>query len=356
MTATADLNAVSKLLVSTDELRHSGMTDSCIAAAIASGAFVRLRRGWHVPSAFWGDARPEVRHLAAVLAAHRGAVHPPVFSHLSAAALHSMPAWSNWLRVHDAAARAPDPLAVHTTLSRLAGASSNRRTIRHRATLPLEDTESQFELLTTTPDRTLADLARTQPFAVALASADARLRSLTRIERQVDTAALTEWRERMAQRAHALGGVAGSRAIRALAELANPLADSPLESLSRMRFLQLGIEVRLQVRVPGPGSRSFYLDFELPGLGFWGEADGRYKYSDERAGSARSAADVLYAEKRRADWIAGTTGLRLIRWGAREASSLTRFASHLRAHGVPIPASQPARWSKETMQLLRRLG
>lgn len=125
--------------------------------------------------------------------------------------------------------------------------------------------------------------------------------------------------------------------------------------MSRFRFQQLGIAVTLQVPVAARGRGSHYLDFVLDGLGFWGEADGRSKYLEPGLRGGRSAEEVVYEEKRRSDWIAGSTGLRVIRWGVAEVSSLRRFASHLQAHGVTLPAGPSIRWGHTVREFLREL-
>lgn len=355
MSVAADLRFVSEHLVDTQALRRAGASERDVRRALHTGALTRLRPGWYARAPFWSVARPEVRHLAAILAAHRTANSPPVFSHLSAAAIHGWPAWSTWLHPSGTASPEPDPRTAHATVAPRQRASSSDSLVRHRSRLDEADIASLAPFRCTGPERTVTDLARTQPFEVALSSADAHLRTIARVGRQVDHSALRAWRDDAHDRADRLRTRAGSRAARAIATLADPLADSPLESVSRFRFQQLGIDVTLQVPVAARGRGSHYLDFVLDGLGFWGEADGRSKYLEPGLRGGRSAEEVVYEEKRRSDWIAGSTGLRVIRWGVAEVSSLRRFASHLQAHGVTLPAGPSIRWGHTVREFLREL-
>ena len=355
MDITEALREASEHLVQTQALRRSGMSEREITRASRSGALARLRPGWYARGSFWDDALPEARHLAALLAAQRAAASQPLFSHLSAAALLDFPAWAAWLRPPQRFPSQPDPRTVHVTPARREQASSSAALIRHRTAIDASDVTSIAGLRCTSPERTVSDLARSEPFEVALSSADARLRDLARVGRSVDAAAVSSWREDIRGRAVRQGRQPGNRAVRAVAALADPLADSPLESVSRMRFAQLGIRARQQVRVPARGRGSHYLDFVLEGLGIWGEADGKHKYLDSGLRGGRSAEEVVYAEKQRTEWITGTTGLRAVRWGVAQVVTVSKFAAHLRAHGVPFPGSPDESLDPQVRDFLRTL-
>lgn len=357
MSSPHPMSSVAAQLLQFAELRRAGSSERVIAAAARSTALVRLRHGWYVRKEFWEEATPEVRHRSAILAAQLSAARPHVFSHRSAAVLHELPALSQWLH---AAGRTPRPgthdlRKVHVTLPQGSRSPSSLAIQRHRSELSDAEIETHDGLRRTTADRTLADLARSEPFAVALACADAHLRATTRVRQLVDEETLHSWREHMLSRAAGLRGRPGSRAIYALGRLADPRADSPLESLSRLRFAQLGINVELQVAVRGSRRATAYLDFVLRSHGVWGEADGKQKYVDAGMRGGRSAEEIVYAEKRRADWIAGTTGLRLVRWGPSEVLSRERFAAHLVDHGVPVPGEPSAHLGRRLREFLREL-
>ncbi|MCS3429381.1 hypothetical protein [Leucobacter aridicollis] len=359
MPSSRQLDAVAAELLRATDLRRAGTSAHAIAAAVRSSSLVRLRQGWYVRGGFWETATVETRHVAALLAAHGSAVRPPVFSHGSAAVLHGFPALSRWLR--DAGRRqtpagpGASSLVVEVTVPRTRPASPSATIVRHRADLAANDVETFEGFRRTTAARTLADLARAWPFTVALASADAHLRDIARVGRLIDDATVRDWRDGMLRRAASLRGRPGGRAVEAVAVLADPRADSPLESLSRMRFAELGVDVDLQVAVRGAGRAPAYLDFKLTGSQFWGEADGKQKYSDAALRHDKTPAEVVLAEKRRADWISGTTGLRPIRWGSAEAFSRERFGAHLAAHGVQVPGRPSERWGPRVAEFLRGL-
>lgn len=357
MSSPRPLSSIAEQLLQFAELRRAGSSERVIAAAARSTALVRLRQGWYVRKEFWEQASPEVRHRSAILAAQFSAARPPVFSHRSAAVLHELPALSQWLHAAGRTTRQADQdlRRVHVTLPQGSPTPSSLAILRHRSELSDADVESHDGLRRTTPDRTLADLARSETFAVALACADAHLRATTRVRQLIDEETLLSWREDMFSRAARLRGRPGSRAVYALGGFADPRADSPLESISRLRFAQLGIDVELQVAVRGSRRATAYLDFVLRAHGVWGEADGKQKYVDAGMRGGRSAEEVVYAEKRRADWIAGTTGLRPVRWGPAEVLSRERFEAHLVDHGVPVPGEPSARWGQRLREFLREL-
>lgn len=370
-------------LVAPSGLSSSGLTRRELAVGVRAGALVRIRSGWYLSREVWEQLTAADRQLLTVFAAHRSAFEAPVFSHRSAATLHGLPVWSQWLhaagdqaagshgarsagsRRPSASASEPDPSVAHTTVSPPGRVSSNRAVVRHSSELPDTGVEAWNELggqglsrplRLTTADRTLADLAATAPFTVTLACADHHLREIARVGRHIDVATVAEWRAGMLDRSALRRSRPGSLALFAVALLADPRSDSPLETLSRLRFAQLGVDVELQVPVRGRDGRSpLFLDFELSGRGFWGEADGKQKYVGAETRRGRSADEVVYAEKRRAEWIAGSTGLKPIRWGAPEVFSLAGFASHLEAHGVQVPGTPSLRWGSRVARFLRGL-
>lgn len=100
--------------------------------------------------------------------------------------------------------------------------------------------------------------------------------------------------------------------------------------------------MRTPVAIPGPHGHDYRVDFEIMGCGVFGEVDGRVKYTEATMTRGRSAEEVFFEEKRREDWIRGTTSQRLIRWGAAELRSLEIFAQFLR--GAGLHPRMPASW------------
>lgn len=331
--------------ITTGELRRRGLTARTISRTVEVERLVRLRQGWYADGTEWAKATSAAQHLAAIRAAHHGSSIAPVFSHRSAATLHGLPVWSRWMEQifskpdsGDEARTAIDPRVVHVTHSSRHG-TAHGTLVRHRAVLRDDDiqTVNLVEcgiLRLTSPDRTLIDLARSEPFGVALACTDALLRHAFRIGRHVDHASWDQWRSTLIARTRQSSRQRGMVAVRALVALADPRSDSVLESVSRLRFHQLGIAVELQRRVPAENGGNLYLDFTLTGRQMFGECDGRAKYLDASVRGEHTADDVLYAEKRRHDWITASTKMRGIRWGASDVATLSAFRSRLRSFGI----------------------
>lgn len=92
--------------------------------------------------------------------------------------------------------------------------------------------------------------------------------------------------------------------------------------------------MQLQVGVPAPRGGHYRVDLELLHQQTLVEVDGRAKY---RGNGETHGEAILYAEKQRHDWITGTTGKRLIRWGAADVRSTRHLAERLRAFRITIP-------------------
>lgn len=362
MSVRSALAEIAPLVLDRSGLVRAGFPERAIPDAVRTGALRRLRPGWYIDAAFWNRANDRDRHLAAILAANPPRAHTRtdsaggdpgrLLSHLSAATLHGLPVWSRWIR---AGSLTPDPTTLHEVVPPGAANGGSPSTRRHR--LPLGDAEVvRIEgFRCTALHRTVFDLARTEPFAVALACADEVLRRTARVRYRVDHEAWDAWRRALLERAARLPRGRGVRAVRALAALAHPLADSPLESVSRLRLLQLGIDVELQYPVPAEDGGTLRLDFRFVGLELFGECDGRAKYVDEELRQGRTADDISYAEKLRYDWVCGTTDMRGVRWGAAQAASADRLAARLRAFRVAVPGTATLSYGSEVADFLNRL-
>ncbi|RGE23141.1 hypothetical protein [Leucobacter sp. wl10] len=317
------IRCVADALLSVADLRGHGATSRELEGRLRAGSLLRVAHGWFVERETWNTWFPEGRHLAKVMAAHRNAIEPPLFSHHSAAVLHGLPLWG--LR--------DEPVhTVSTTSTTRSGLVA-----RHRLTVPTADTGHIVGIHCTSAERTIADLSRIATEEMTLGCADAALRLRARRERDVDAGLWRDWREEMRERARASAGARGIRLLRRVVEFADPRADSTLESVSRLHFHRLHIPVDLQVSVPAPNGGFYYADFKLLGLGILGEADGDAKYSDPKMLGGMTPAERVLREKRRDNWISGTTGDRMIHWGSRDAGTLEHFARMLRSFKVPIP-------------------
>lgn len=242
--------------------------------------------------------------------------------------------------------------AVHITVPTLSHGSESGTTIRHRNVLAANERIALAGFVLTSAERTVFDLARSEPFPIALACADAYVKSAFRVRRRVDQAALQAWRDRMVDRADHMPRGRGMGAVRAIAAIADPLADSPLESVSRLRLLQLGLVPELQVGVPSERGGTYYLDFLFRELGVFGECDGKSKYTNPELRGGNTADEIVYAEKRRHDWIAGSQGLRGVRWGAPDTITAALLGRHLSAQGIRVPGRPTRRYGAQVARFL----
>ena len=189
----------------------------------------------------------------------------------------------------------------------------------------------------TTLERTVADVARTASFEQAVTIADAALRQRCIRGpggyREDEAAAFRQEAIEITKRsAH------GQTRALCVLEFADGRSQLPGESISRIRLHELGFhDVRLQVEVPGPGGRRYFVDFGLEEVGAFGEFDGAIKYVDGKFVDGRTASQVLDEEKQREDWIRGTTQRRYARWGWPHVATASALGDRLRAFGIRSP-------------------
>ncbi|MGC5170834.1 type IV toxin-antitoxin system AbiEi family antitoxin domain-containing protein [Micromonospora sp. DT81.3] len=270
LTATPETNT--RLNVSPIVLLRQSTALVRLDRAADNGALVRIARGVYADAAEWHDLPPWSRYLTRV---HATALLRPdaVFSHESAAALLGLPVFGHPPEVHVLR----DPL----------GTSRAQAGVREHTTVDLRDVLHVDGIMVTTPEETAVDIARARHPAVAIAVSDAVLRS----DRSLTCERL---REANLRRASSRGRRHGERAIVA----ANPLAETPLESVSRAAIDWLGFaSPELQHVLTTPDGRERRLDFLWRREAIAGEADGRSKY-DGRFGDPSLLA---FNEKRRED-------------------------------------------------------
>lgn len=343
-------------LLRTHDLMRSGLTERSITRLIKVGDLMRLRRSWYVNKSFWNSASFRDRHLLAMIAALGSADTTPVFSHRSAATLHGLPVWSPWMEniFKKPKTNRSDPKIVELTKPIRHGTVSRFLNV-HRGVLEPGEGAIVAGFTCTSPMRTIIDLARTEPFGIALACTDSLLNRLFCHDRVLDDTSWHEWRNKLIAHTRSYPGHRGMALTRALATLADPRSDSPLESVSRLRMHQLGIRVELQTPVPSENGGILYLDFRFPEFNVFGECDGKVKYFDPEMLNGRSAAEVVHEEKLRHDWITGSTSMRGVRWGANDVTTTAVFARKLRAFGIEVPGRPTMEFGKEITRFLDRL-
>lgn len=315
---------LSTALRSRNALHEDGMTDRLISRELGAGVLVKVRRGWYINGALWRQLWDESRHVALLIAVWRDAsTSKPVFSHASAAVLWGLP-WFGRL----------EPRA-HVVVGD-ADRSSAPDVFRHEGSLPDEDCYVIHGMHCTALARTLADVARTARSEPGIAVADAAFQLVAGQPRHYDESAAEVWRDELQRRFEVRGG-RGIRIARRLIDIADGRADRPGESVSRLQLHRLGFaRVRPQVHVPGP-TGDYWVDFAIDDAQAFGEFDGKAKYLDEAMRSGLTLEEVLLKEKRREDWIRGTTGRRFVRWESGDISSPARLGARLASFGVMPP-------------------
>lgn len=321
-----NVDELAPLLHARRELLEAGGTERSVAASARGGDRRLVRRGWYVDAAEHRDLYAEDRHLLHTLAVTRDLRGDAVVSHESAAVLHGLDLYRH------------EPARVHLTTTPGRRISSVPDVFRHCADLPADDVAEIHGIRCTSLARTVFDLARALGPAPALVVADGAERQIAGPCGDRDEEAVAAWRAEMMSRIDRASGARGIRRARWVVKFSDGLAETTLESVSRLRLHQLGFRaVRLQIAVAAPQGREYRLDFAIDDVDAWGECDGAGKYLDAAQRAGRTAEQVLLDEKRREDWIRGTTGRRILRWEDRDVTSAAALGRRLSAFGVRPP-------------------
>lgn len=283
-------------------LQAEGWTCRSLGEAVASGTLVRVHRGVYAGAL---AVDPVARHLQWVAAIAPTRHEDAVVSHTSAAALHGLPV------------RAGALAKVHFTRW---GSTQGKVTSSihvHRAPLREDEVLSIGGLRVTSLERTIADVARCEPYEWGVITADAGLR------RQASEALLGEEVERWK-------GCKGAAKLRRVVAFADPRAESPAESLSRVSIHRAGLPLPvLQLEVRDDDNQWIATgDFGWREPRILGEVDGRLKYAEDDRG--RSASDVIMREKAR-DALIQECGWWPVHWDWGIAGDHVRLGALLRA-------------------------
>ncbi|QIM18759.1 hypothetical protein G7066_09355 [Leucobacter coleopterorum] len=307
-------------------LLREGSSEREIVRRVRNGTLLRLSRGMYARPETLSGLTPEERHLVYVIAvAKTRRVDNPFSSH-SAAALLRLPLFG----FREAR---PQILVSHQS-----GSSSTHNVERRSAVFSENEIVTVSGIRCTNLDRTVLDLSRFDSPELAIACADEAIRMRFPLERGQDPQPIAKlWRQKLLEQLEAVRGTRGVRRAARVIQLADGTADSPLESVARLRFTEFGYDVAAQVRVPSPNGTFYYVDLELLGLGIFCEVDGKKKYTDPSIRNGKTADEVVLEEKRRSNWIEGTTKKRVLRLGYRELVTPLAFANWLRANQVPPP-------------------
>ena len=271
------------------DLTAQGYTYAEIARYARQDEIVRIRRGAYAIPAVT-QPEPRAAHLQLLEATASQCSPDAVVSHVSAAAVHGLPIWTEHLG------------KVHLTRDR-AGQGKVRRWVQiHGAALPSGDIVEVDGLRVTSLARTVLDLACSLSMLQGVSVGDAALHA--GLERD----ALAEVLARAGAR-HGIG-----KARRTIAFL-DPRSESPGESMSRV--------VLHQQRMPAPEPQFEVFDSDGRLIGRcdfgWkeqrtlGEFDGKQKYGRMLLRPGQTPQDALFEEKLREDALRDL-GWQIVRW------------------------------------------
>ncbi|WP_104477503.1 hypothetical protein [Microterricola pindariensis] len=306
-------------LVLTRDAEAIGLRETLLTARHAA-RLLPLRRGVYVSAEDAAAMGPVAGYRAMTLAVglQRRA---PVFAGFSAAVLWGLPVVGT----------VPDEVYL---LAR--GPSGRRRNgvveFAHRDAVGIDVQDGL--LLTSLPDA-LLDVARTFPLATALVMVDAALRI-----NRFDAVPPRVTPEELAAAFERRLPFPGSARVRAVFDRGTSLAESPLETVSRVQIEGLGFPAPVlqhPVRLPRSG-RTVFLDMAWPEYGVWGEADGDGKYLGNAvsAGDRRSPASIVLEEKKRENAVRAATRWTPTRWDWTEANRAQLLRAILLEAGLPI--------------------
>ncbi|MDN3310505.1 hypothetical protein QWJ90_06150 [Microbacterium oryzae] len=266
------------------------------------GEVRRVARGVYVDDAGWSALPPWGRYLVRVHAA--ALTHPGATLFLeSAAAVLGLPVLAEPEEVH---------LLTETGTARASGG------VRiHQSRYPREVVEVDG-LRVVSPTDTAIDIARSRHLAAGVAIFDALLR-------RSDAPTRDDLVKMNGDRPVGRGCGRASEAIAS----ANPLAETPLESVSRCAATWLGYdEPLLQRQITTRDGRTQRVDMWWPHARVIGEADGAVKYD----GTYGAPAEVVLAEKQRDRLLREHANV--ARWGWREVRDPRELDEALRAAGL----------------------
>ncbi|HSK32526.1 MAG TPA: DUF559 domain-containing protein [Propionicimonas sp.] len=296
--------AVPRLPTLGRDLVALGVSEHVLKVAVTSGRLLRLRRDVYLDPAAWPADDDGARHL--LLAHAEQVVHPDgAVSHWSAARFWNLPA--------PAIPVPGDPVWI-TLPAGGSYRSSSRPGVEHRvAPLPRHHcVVSPSGYTVTTRARSAVDLSRNLPLTEALPVLDAGLRGgcldLMPHARRRDLAnrALVEAGARGLREAAEV--LPGTGSVEHALRFADPLRESPIESLSFAHFVLAGLPLPACQTGVRTAAGTFYPDFYWESEGLIGEADGATKYRDP---------DARVQEKEREQHLRDL-GFGIVRWLGKE--------------------------------------
>lgn len=260
------------------EAHAAGITMRSLVHRVDRGEIVRLRRGVYTVV---GNADPADVIRAALLTCRPGAI----VGFAAAAVLHGLPTVGPRVLQRVDVYAAPDAI--------VSGGRPRIEVRVHHLPVPEAQVMQLDGVLVTSLARTAVDVSRGFDIARAVVALDAARRAGVRLR--------DLWDAR-----HATHGQRGVAVLDEALRECTPKSESPLESISRLRFVRAGLpRPVLQREVEGASGRRYRVDFCWPKQRVIGEADGAVKYADRAA---------VLAEKKREDDLRAA-GWTVVRWG-----------------------------------------
>ncbi|GAA4665030.1 type IV toxin-antitoxin system AbiEi family antitoxin domain-containing protein [Frondihabitans cladoniiphilus] len=305
----------------------TGRDDRGLRRLAERGLLVRVVRGAYVPSETWQAFSPRQRYLTLVQASLSRLDGALTASHWSAAAVWGFPVPKSW------------PKVVETIDERRESSSRTSRIIRRPGTIDPGDLVDWHGVRVTSPARTATDLALTYGFDDGVLVMDFALHSALGEHERLREEIKVQIEAQIEQRPH----LRRARAARAAVDFADPLAESPLETISRITIARQRFPApTLQETLADDAGTIGRPDCCWREYGLLGEVDGDLKYTDPAFMGGRSAAQVVRNEKTRQRRFENLPWVRrVVRWGAREARDPQALSSILSAAGLPrLPARE----------------
>lgn len=321
-----------------------GRSRKALSRAFSAGDLVRVRHGFYVDTTTWLGATAAER-FTTIVKAVAVRLHQPIFTGVTALILHGLPV-----------AHTPATVDVVTTSASRSGLQTTMpgyhdAHLRHAGELPYihrtrnayrdrlpQTAEPQFPALGTALrtvglKEDLTSLLCGMDFSDALMVADSLLSGQ-------NPNSIRWTRLELEQVIREASAAQGSHLTHLLRH-ATDLSESPGESLSRARMIELGFALpRLQATLTGANGVDYRVDFWWEELGLIGESDGWAKYSLHGAAPEES----IRREKRREDALR-ERGYRFLRWDWADAVDPQRFAELLVRNRVPRRRRASIRWA-----------
>jgi hypothetical protein len=285
------------------------------------GDLLSVAPGAYVEGAIWRELSPIRRHRLRVLASLERLKSDAILSHFSAAAYWGLDVWQRW------------PATVDILVS--GGARSSGSFRRHTGDPDRHETTSLGDFSVTTVAQTAVDIALVVPFHEAVVTMDSALRH-TRTGGPLTT------KEELRAAVDRMHGVPGCRRAAAATMFASHLADSPLESVSRVRMMEAGFpDPTLQKEFTDGRGFHAVVDFWWPDFGIIGEADGRLKYGGTETADPEAARQAVISEKNRENTLRRLSS-GFARWEYADVVKAGRLSSILRTAGLPSTRRSPS--------------